>query len=182
MKKKVVSLLMSSVLMLSVGAVASADSSPATTVDSQSGVTITYLPPSSTDSYFASLAKEVNNGDIISPMSTDGRNLQYDFYSVTSNVWSSSNLPLSTYGVVPMHLVQTTGNSKNQADVSYQWCSKDFTVKSSAIRISNNISNPNLKVTFYDVPQGTTSKPMYLYIINHSTGGYSISGNGYTAF
>ncbi|MET3212220.1 UNVERIFIED_CONTAM: hypothetical protein ABIC26_005242 [Paenibacillus sp. PvR008] len=184
MKKQIAALLMSTSLVLPIGAVASADSSSidnssAAVSSSNSEVQVINLGVTGNDAYLASnppVLTDKSNDHIITPLATDGQNISYDFYRVSDRIWASSPLPTYRSGKISLTLVQDTGISSKPAVVNYQFLTKDYNKKSEVIQVNGNVNNQT--ITFYDVPQGTASNPVYLLIGNHS--GYEISGNGYT--
>lgn len=115
----------------------------------------------------------------ISPLSTDGRNISYDFYALEKHIWVGP-LPTSTYGTVPLTVVQYTPKWFNDADITYQFSTKDGSKKSSVKEVIGDLESTSKTITFNDVPQGTSDKPVYLVIVNKS--GAIAYGNGYTSY
>jgi ABC-type uncharacterized transport system permease subunit len=188
MKKQIAALLMSTSLVLPIAAVASADSSSidnsSTAVSSSnSEVQVINLGTSGNDAYLASdppVLTDNSKKSIITPMDTDGQNISYSFRDVSNQVWSSSPLPIHRSGKISVTLVQDTYSSSKPARVNYQFITKDFKNKSDIIQVYGNIKDgDDTTITFYNVPKGTASNPVYLLIGNHSDAEY-ISGNGYT--
>ncbi|TKH41894.1 hypothetical protein C1I60_21535 [Paenibacillus terrae] len=186
MKKQIAALLMSTSLVLPIAAVASADSSSiesaSTAVSSSnSDVQVINLGTTGNDAYLASnppILTDNSKNSIITPMDTDGQNISYRFGNVSSQVWSSSPLPTHRSGKITLNVVQDTGSWGTPAVVNYQFLTKDFKKKSEVIQVNGNITGDATTITFYDVPQGTSSNPVYLFITNQTK--LSISGNGYT--
>ncbi|MFB5674972.1 hypothetical protein ACE3NQ_18260 [Paenibacillus terreus] len=189
MKKQIAALLMSTSLVLPMAAVASAESSSSDDVlinatNSDSEVSITNLGPSGNDAYFASnpsVFTDKSNDSIIKPMDTDGQNMSYKFSGVRSNIHSKDPLPVHRYGKISLTLVQTTGPaSRVPAAATYQFATLDGSLKSDAILVDGEVTSPAKTITFSNVPKGTASKPVYLFIVNKTSDGREISGNGYT--
>ncbi|OAB46530.1 hypothetical protein [Paenibacillus antarcticus] len=193
MKKQIVSLLMSSVLVLSIAGVASADggnltsplanSTSATT--SHSSIAID-LGPNANDDLFASgaISNYINsqkNHTNVSQRATDGRNMSYT-YNNLYNFITTDFLPLQTYGNVPLQVVQTSDSTTYKANVTYQFANESGTKRSTVFQIPGNITETAQLMSFTNVPQGTASDPIYLIIVNKTANALKIRGNGHTLF
>ncbi|WP_307591182.1 hypothetical protein [Paenibacillus wynnii] len=122
------------------------------------------------------------NSGVITPMSTDGQNIDWNFFDVNDRVWSTA-LPIHRYGSITIKLVQTSGTS-TPASINYQFSTKDYTIQSDVVQVNGNVSSPATTITITHVPQGTAAKPLYLLIGNHTYNSsgtkINVSGNGYT--
>lgn len=202
MKKKAIAMLLSSAMVLPVASVTSANTSvtvdvtPTTTVVEaapvvQDELVITDLGKIDPKSYleinplspveWKDASRFLNIG-VITPMATDGQNLNWDFYDVESLVWSTQ-LPAHRSGSINIKLVQNSGSSSAPATITYQFVSKDYSTYSSAVRVVGNISSPATSITIQNVPSGNP-KPMFLLIKNStrnsSDQSVKVRGNGYT--
>ncbi|MEC0169852.1 hypothetical protein [Paenibacillus graminis] len=202
MKKQAIALLLSSAMVLPIAAVASADSSqtdvkPTVTsavetapVAADEPIVIN-LGPHGNDEFLAlnpsspvewKDASRFLSSGVISPLGTDGQNINWDFYDVSDKIWSTA-LPVHRSGSITLKLVQTTGTS-TPASINYQFSTKDYTIQSDVVQVNGNVSSPATTITITNVPQGTASKPLYLLIGNHtynSSGNkVNVQGNGYT--
>jgi len=193
MKKQLFALAMSTALIVPTTTSVFAETAPVAnesnseaTIDS-SNVVITTLPPEagkilpSTNESGFQFSKSAGT---FTPQSTDGQNLFFDYGPVSNQVRSTA-LPAHRSGQISLKLVQTTLDNSNQAYVQYQFANQSGSKKSSVIAVSGNISSPARNITFTNVPKGTASDPIYLYITNaipKNSGGYrpSITGNGQT--
>ncbi|MCZ1265401.1 hypothetical protein DC345_30230 [Paenibacillus taichungensis] len=190
MKKALAAFALTSALVIPSASFASAETVIQPVSSNQSEVTITNLGQSANDSLFASQSQAavINKGSdtsVITPMSTDGQNIYYEFKDVSSNIWSDSSLPLHRSGSISLTLVQSTGSWLNPATVSYQFATKDGSKKSSVLQVVGNVDSKNTTLNFSDVPKGTASNPVFLIIVNktpkNSAGNtMQIYGNGYT--
>ncbi|MBE0343828.1 hypothetical protein E4V51_27490 [Paenibacillus sp. 28ISP30-2] len=155
MKKQIAALLMSTSLVLPIGAVASADSSSidnssAAVSSSNSEVQVINLGTSGNDAYLASnppLLTDNSNNSIITPMSTDGQNMSYSFSNVSSLVWSRSPLPTHRYGKISLKVVQDTGSRSTPAVANYQFLTKDYKNKSEVIQVNGNVTDRSDEIT-----------------------------------
>ncbi|MCL6661795.1 hypothetical protein [Paenibacillus amylolyticus] len=192
MKKILTALALTTALVIPSTSYASAESVTQPVSNDQSDVVITNLGGNTNYNWFSSLQKQSIKGGLdsntIVPMAgggTDGQNMNYDFSDTWSNVWSRSPLPAHRYGRINLTLVQSTGNDKYPATVMYTFRNKSGNKSSSSIQVVGNIDRTSTTITFYNVPQGTESDPIYLYIENLSKDNSAgkrpeIYGNGYT--
>lgn len=172
MKKQVLATLFSLSLAIPLATTASASN-----VTENSNITITNLGNTGGVSF---LNSNDNQSSSISPMATDGKNISYEFSYVEGTIWSSSPLPTNRSGTVTLHVVQRAVGGKGPAVVNYQFSTKDYKQQSSVIQVNGDLTSNSSTITFTNVPKGTASNPVYLYIGNH-TSNAQISGNGYTS-
>lgn len=140
------------------------------------------MGPDANDEYFASSTTSLtdkSSQSIIRPMDTDGQNISYSFGPVKYDIWSKDPLPAHRSGKISLTLVQNTGPaSKVPATATYQFSTKDGSLKSDVMTVYGNANNTT--ITFNNVPKGTSSKPVYLVIVNKTDDFREIWGNGYT--
>lgn len=120
----------------------------------------------------------INGTNLVTPYSSDGVNI-YIKYTEVDGFIRSSALPLKTYGTVPLTFIQNC-LANQTAEVSYHFANASGTKKSSVFQVKGNYTSTAGFHTFTDVPQGTASDPIYLYVINKT--GYTIYGNANTLF
>ncbi|MEJ9165210.1 hypothetical protein, partial [Paenibacillus graminis] len=159
MKKQAIALLLSSAMVLPIAAVASADSSqtdvkPTVTsavetapVAADEPIVIN-LGPHGNDEFLAlnpsspvewKDASRFLSSGVISPLGTDGQNINWDFYDVSDKIWSTA-LPVHRSGSITLKLVQTTGTS-TPASINYQFSTKDYTIQSDVVQVNGNVSS-----------------------------------------
>ncbi|GLI04416.1 hypothetical protein YDYSG_04460 [Paenibacillus tyrfis] len=165
-----------------VGGASATATTAATAATTTESVTITDLGPNANDALFASIASQSNNQNdmIIKPLATDGRNISYSFAQVSTFVKTDA-LPTSTYGTVPLKLVQYTPSKSSVASFTYQFSNISGTKKTTVQQVTADIESPAETLTFYNVPEGTASDPIYLFIVQKGTDNFNF-GNGYTAY
>jgi hypothetical protein len=179
-KKVVLCLALTSVVSaFSIVGGASAADTTTTATTTPGSVTVTDLGKNAIFSSNASQAKD-QDSIIIRPMATDGRNISYDFAHV-SNFVKTDALPTSTYGSVPLKIVQWTPSSSTIAAFEYQFSNASGTKTSTAKEVVGDIQTSSYTLYFTDVPQGTASDPIYLYIRQAGTDNNNY-GNGYTTY
>ncbi|KZE65196.1 hypothetical protein AV545_04530 [Paenibacillus jamilae] len=161
MKKQIAVFLMSTSLILPIGAVASAEQ----------------VSPSSSPDIIPN--EVISTSRDVSPTATDGNNINWDFMRVSDFV-KSTPLPIHRSGTVTVHFVQNSNNSSYPAVVTYQFVSQDGVKRSTAIQRTGNFTDTAGTITFTNVPKGTEDNPIYLHIINNTGHNIQIWGNGYT--
>jgi hypothetical protein len=197
MKKQALALALSATMVLPFAAVASADSSQ-TDVNTTANSAVAENAPVVEDEFIViNLGKHGNDeflalnplppvewkdasgflySGLIAPRSTDGQNIDWNFFDVSDKVWTSA-LPIHRSGSITIKVVQNTG-TPTLADINYQFSTRDYTKQSDVSKVVGNITSPAATITITNVPKGTASNPLFLLIGNHT--GVKVSGNGYT--
>ncbi|MCE0453766.1 MULTISPECIES: hypothetical protein [Brevibacillus] len=120
------------------------------------------------------------NKALIKPSDTDGRNISYHGSFHTRLI--AGPLPISTYGTVPLTVVQYYPFSSDKPKLTYQFRNHSGTKASTKHHVPERYEDENYTITFTDVPKGTKDEPIFLYIENAVSESRNVNVNGYTSY